>query len=188
MIECTHGMPRAGMAWRHVIISTYRAWLPGDKRGWRSRDHRVHNSGDYKRPPPTDEHEGLREYNQNLGGKAVRISAPCRGVIGETILSELWKSEYAVLVVAVSATHAHMLIELPIPTASVRKIIGTCKAKSSLAVRHQLPGRVWAARGKYLPVKNRAHLIEAFKYIRDKQGPGVWVWTDPRIISSTRKR
>ena len=93
------------------------------------------------------------------------------------------------LVVAVSAMHAHLLVELPIPTASVRRrSSGTCKAKSSLAVRHELPGRVRAARGKYLPVKDQAHLIEAYKYIRDKQGPGAWVWTDPKIKNSARKR
>lgn len=50
------------MKWRHVVISTRSSWLPGSPRGWRSRNHKRHSSGDYKKPPPPDEHEGLREY------------------------------------------------------------------------------------------------------------------------------
>jgi len=80
---------------------------------------------------------------------------------------------------------AHILVELPIKTIEVRQIIGACKAKSSLAVRKQFPGRVWAARGKYLPVKDREHLIDAFKYIRGKQAPGAW--SGPTPESRTRR-
>lgn len=38
--------------WHHIILTTYGSWLPGDLRGFRTRDHREHVEGDY-RPPPT---------------------------------------------------------------------------------------------------------------------------------------
>ena len=38
--------------WYHCNGSTYGTWLPGDPRGWRSRNHRVHVPGDYRTPPP----------------------------------------------------------------------------------------------------------------------------------------
>ncbi|HEX3314753.1 MAG TPA: hypothetical protein VHR72_07680 [Gemmataceae bacterium] len=31
-------------------LSTYGSWLPGNPRGFRSRKHRIHSSGDYKNP------------------------------------------------------------------------------------------------------------------------------------------
>jgi len=45
--------------WIHAYWSTFGVWLPGDPRGFRSRGHRIHSSGNYKDPPPTGEHAGL---------------------------------------------------------------------------------------------------------------------------------
>src|SRR5262249_17500638 len=53
-----HPMPAEGKLWRHVIISTLNSWLPGDPRGFRAVNHKIHSSGDYKNPPP-GEHAGL---------------------------------------------------------------------------------------------------------------------------------
>ena len=170
-------MPRPGMRWRHVIISTHCAWLPGDKRGWRSRDHRIHSSGDYKNPPPPEEHDGLLRYNKARSAKPVIIPTTCRATVGQTIVRYLLDQKYRVLVASVSGMHAHVLVELPAPLPQVRRIIGVCKAKSSGAIRKAIPGRVWAEGGKYLWVEDRSHLVEAFRYIRDKQGAKAWVWT-----------
>ena len=165
------------MRWRHVIISTHCSWLPGDKRGFRSREHRIHSSGDYRNPPPPDEHDGLLRYNQQRDGHPVVLPANCRRIVGTCIVELLREQGYRVLAVSVSGMHAHILVELPAPLAQVRRIIGICKAKSSGAVRKIISGGVWAARGKYLWVKDRKHLEEAFYYIRDKQSPSAWVWT-----------
>ena len=48
-------MPRPNKCWWHVTLSTYGSWLPGDQRGFRSRKHKIHSSGDYKNPPPASE-------------------------------------------------------------------------------------------------------------------------------------
>ncbi|HSZ57931.1 MAG TPA: hypothetical protein VK797_19865 [Tepidisphaeraceae bacterium] len=160
-----------------MIISTHCAWLPGDKRGWRSRDHRIHSSGDYKNPPPRDEHDGLLRYNKARSAKSVIIPQNCRATVGNAIVGCLLDQKYRVLVASVSGMHAHFLVELPGLLPKVRRIVGVCKAKSSGAIRKAIPGRVWAERGKYLWVKDRPHLLEAYRYIRDKQGPKAWVWT-----------
>jgi hypothetical protein len=49
-------MPLPGMAWRHLVIFTHNSWLPGDPRGFRSQNHKILSSGDYKNPPPPGEH------------------------------------------------------------------------------------------------------------------------------------
>src|SRR5205814_7189946 len=67
-------MPRPGMMWRHVVISTRRSWLHGDRRGFRSRGHRIHSSGDYRDPPPQGEHEGLLGYHETRAkGPAIKL-------------------------------------------------------------------------------------------------------------------
>ena len=38
-------------AWFHIVLTTYGSWLYGDERGFRTRGHREHVEGDYKRPP-----------------------------------------------------------------------------------------------------------------------------------------
>ena len=58
-------MATKGKAWWHTQFSNYCAWLPGDERGFRNRDHRIDSGGDYKNPPPPEEHEGLRRYYKN---------------------------------------------------------------------------------------------------------------------------
>ncbi len=56
-------MPTPGKCWWHNILSTHGSWLPGNPRGFRSRNHRIHSSGDYKNPPPLGEHAGLHRLS-----------------------------------------------------------------------------------------------------------------------------
>src|SRR5437867_9298712 len=66
-------MPAPQRAWWHSQFSTYCAWLPGDKRGFRSGGHRIHSSGHYKKPPLAEEHAGLREYHQQRHPEPLEI-------------------------------------------------------------------------------------------------------------------
>src|SRR5688572_11171736 len=106
-------MPLKGKAWWHVQIGTYCAWLPGDKRGFRSRDHRIHSSGNYRKPPPPDEHEGLREYNENRSPGPVKIPRELRLRIATRLAESLMKRGHRVLVVSVAEKHGHAVTELP---------------------------------------------------------------------------
>jgi REP element-mobilizing transposase RayT len=165
-------MPREGLQWWHVIISTLNSWLPGDPRGFRSRGHKIHSSGDYKNPPPQGEHAGLHRYYKARA--PVVIPAACRETVGRAILAKLQKLGYRVLAVAVAPTHSHLLAELPADEKEVRLLIGQCKTTSSHAIRDQAPGRVWAYRGKNLAVKDRAHQLNVYQYILKQKD--AWIW------------
>jgi hypothetical protein len=78
-------MPGPGMRWRHVIINTRCSWLHGDPRGYRDRDHRTHSSGNYKRPPPAEENEGLRRYFSERARTEIVFHRDLRPIIGRSI-------------------------------------------------------------------------------------------------------
>lgn len=102
-------MPRPGMRWRHVVFSTVNSWLPGDPRGFRSRNHQIHSSGDYKNPPPAGEHAGLFRYSKHISGPPVVIPRDLRATVGQAVLAKLRKLAYRVLAIAVSGMHVHTL-------------------------------------------------------------------------------
>ena len=134
-------MPRPGYRWRLVTFSTKGSWLPGDPRGWRSRGHKRHSSGDYKHPPPAGEHAGLYNYCRKRSGGEIELPAALRGAVGQAILAYLREAGIRVLAVAVSARHAHLLAELPDTMPLMRVIIGHAKWKSSRAIKAQRPVR-----------------------------------------------
>lgn len=162
--------------WRHVTIGTLGSWLPGDPRGWRSRGHRRHSSGDYKHPPPAGEHRGLYDYSKRLCPQAVTIPRRLRERIARRIIDELEAMDYRAIAVAVCGQHAHVLVELPDNMPQVKRIAGRCKNASSRAVRVEMPGRVWARGGNFERVESRDHWHEAFGYILRHRQQGGWVW------------
>jgi REP element-mobilizing transposase RayT len=170
-------MPKDGMRWWHVIISTWNSWLPGDRRGFRSRDHDIHSSGDYKSPPPPDEHAGLRHYHQQNSSDPIIIPDDCRETVARTIIAKLNKLDCRVLVVSVSGMHCHFLAELPDRLEEVRQIVGQCKSKSPHAIRDRVPGRVWAFRGSFIRVRDRKHQLNTFGYIKKQKGAWIWEFT-----------
>ncbi|MDB5329326.1 MAG: hypothetical protein JWP03_477 [Phycisphaerales bacterium] len=170
-------MPRYGHLWRHVIINTLSTWLHGDERGFRSRKHRIHSSGDYKKPPPAGEHEGLHEFHKERARDEVHIDHEDRATIGRAFAKYLMEHGYRVLAVAVTKVHAHALIEVPHGLNEVKKIVGEAKRASSRAVEATMPGNVWSAGGKYKPVMDRAHCEKTHDYILYEQGAEAWTWS-----------
>jgi hypothetical protein len=136
-------MPHPGMRWGHINFHTLNSWLPGSPKGFRTRDHKIHSSGDYKRPPPVGEHEGLYRYSKEISGEPIVIPPVLRETIGKKILEKLDRYSYRVLSVSVGAKHVHVLTELPDDRGRVKAVIGECKAVSSHAVREVLPGSKW---------------------------------------------
>ncbi len=170
-------MPRPGHIWLHVIISTKWSWLPGDPRGWRSRHHKTHSSGDYKQPPSPGEHRGLYDLAQQHAQMPVVIPAAYREVVGRTILRQLHSQNCQCLVISVSGMHAHLLVELPQDIKAQRQIMGRCKAHASKSIKSILPGKVWAPAGKFKPIHDQQYQQNAYRYIMAHRDEGAWVWS-----------
>ncbi|MEM9416175.1 MAG: transposase [Planctomycetota bacterium] len=170
-------MPQPGKVWRHGIIGTYGAWLPGDPRGWRSRKHKRHSSGDYKQPPPPGEHAGLFDFNQRHRPAAVTLPEPLRATVGERFREALEKQDHTVLALCVAGQHAHFLCELPLDPARTKHCIGLAKKASSRAIKREMPGRVWAAGGRYIIVDTPTYQQRVYHYIIRHRDEGAWVWT-----------
>ena len=170
-------MPHDGKRWFHIILSTRGSWLPGDVRGFRSRDHRIHSSGDYKHKPPAGEHEGLHAHHMQRSRGAVLIPAPLRPIIGTALLRKVIEQGHQILALSSGITHAHLQVELPNDLAEARQLAGTWKQASSHAIRNVLPGSVWAGGGKPIPIKDRPHHQNVFDYILGHVDEGAWVWS-----------
>src|SRR5687768_11393954 len=104
---------RRPKVWRHIIINTHGSWHHGDHRGFRSRDHRIHSSGDYRNPPPAGEHTSLLSYRKRQCPDEVHIDTRLRPIIGRAFIEKLRAMGYRVIAVAVTKIHAHAVTELP---------------------------------------------------------------------------
>lgn len=167
------------MPWFHVQWSSFASWLPGDPRGFRNHQHRVHSSGDYKHPPPEGEHALLHHYaTQVQRGAPVWLDAPARALAGAAILDKAEREGVLIVALAVNATHVHVLLR----TESDRlpDQLAGLKRHSSHALRPRKPegeGRVWAARWHVTPVRNREHQVNTYRYILDHGcREQAWTW------------
>ncbi len=171
-------MPKPGMRWRHVTLGTHNSWLPGDPRGFRSNQHKIHSSGDYKHPPPPGEHAGLFAYAKSISGPAIIIPQDCRAMVGKKILKKLHECKYETLAFAVGGMHTHIQVELPDSLPLIRAIIGNCKRAASHAIRAAIPGQVWGRDGNYKPIDDVEHQQKVYQYIRAQENAWIWCFED----------
>ena len=163
--------------WFHVSGTTYGAWLPGDSRGWRTRKHRVHVEGDYRNPPPAGASEGLfRRSREVMKRPCVRLGPGQRKIAGKAFVEMLVQQDVELIVLAMEATHYHLLGRFP--PSQVRQLVGRAKKHAYHTLRdtgHR--GKLWAVRCHVLPIADRSHQLTAFEYIRNHGRKGAWVWT-----------
>ena len=170
-------MVRDGCCWWHVVINSCGSWLPGDSRGFRSRDHRIHSSGDYHHRPPAGEHAGLLSYATARTGREVHFSADERTLLGQAILRSLASADVPCIAAAVSATHAHLLVEHDWPWESIHALAARIKQTSSFRVRDAIPGRIWSKGSHPVRISDRAHQHRAYHYILNHETKeNAWVW------------
>lgn len=165
-----------GKHWVHLTIGTYASWLPGDPRGWRSRNHKTHSSGDYHQPPPNGEHEELHHYSKRISSGAIAIPKVTRGGIGEKLVEQFRKLGHDLRVLSVGGMHVHGLIELPLSEKVAKHEVGRCKQAAALLVSGQFKPRLWARDCGMKLIRDADHFGRVVKYIKDHEQEGAWVW------------
>jgi len=161
----------------HIVINVRCSWLHGDERGFRSRGHRIHSSGDYKHRPPTDEHEPLRKYHKARSSGTRYLPQDLFDRIGQAMLAKIHRQHHRVLAVSIDGAHAHVLVELPDDRATVKRIVGAWKQYASHSVRDVMPGRIWSESCDPIPIRDAEHRRKVYKYIRDHEAKGAWGWS-----------
>ncbi|MFW5681849.1 MAG: transposase [Phycisphaeraceae bacterium] len=159
-----------------MILYTHGSWLPGDPRGFRVRNHRIHSSGDYNTPPPDGEHAGLYCRNQQRAPRPVVLPRAVRPALVLSIRTKCEALESRVLAIAAGKCHVHLLVEATDNYREIKRITARIKQASSHAVRDGLPGRVWAGGGKPIRVHDQAHQRRVFHYICEHRDQGAYVW------------
>ena len=103
------------------------------------------------------------------------IPEELREKIGTVIRKAMKRLSHRILAISVAATHCHFLVELPDDLKEIRRIVGECKRRASMAVKKQLPGRLWAHDGKYKGVDTVEHQRNTYGYILKQKD--AWVWS-----------
>ena len=145
-------------------------WLPGDPRGFRNRDHRIHSSGDYKDPPPDGEHEGLHRYAKRVSKDEVVLRTPeLRREVCDALLRTTRTLDLRMVVITVCRVHVHLVIELPETRDDHEVTLRDLKGKPA--------PRLWARKWKVVPIVDAAHREDEIAYVRDRQGRYATTWT-----------
>src|SRR5581483_10515578 len=136
--------------WFHVTAHTYGAWLYGDPRGFRTRNHREHVEGDYKNPPPEGMYdEKFAHSKELLKQEPVVLATEWRSVVGAALHERLVGLGAQVIVVAVTATHAHLLAKMPDSKELTRDWVGLAKKHAWFLARARgWKGQMWGKRSK----------------------------------------
>lgn len=168
--------PGAGFRWVHLIWNTLGSWLPGDERGFRSRRHRVHSSGDYKNRPRAGEHAGLKRWVEARARPGVWIPIGLRGVVVRSVLTTCEAMRVKAIACTCGSNHVHLLAKLPTTWGFEASLVRALKGRSSRALTEWLPGSVWSRGYKLVPVKDRAHQLNVYRYLTRRQERGAVVW------------
>lgn len=173
---------RAWNDWYHVTVHAYGSWLRGDPRGWRSRHHREHVEGDYKRPPPSGQYGRLHDHSKSLMTREpVRLEYHLRDFVLCAMVERLDQDGIKVLIASLDSKHLHLLACFP--DQQIRHWIGRAKKNASHLVRQRglrvKPGGLWAKRCHAEPITGPHHHANTLDYIADHANRGAAVWRLP---------
>ena len=185
--------------WYHCVFNTYGTWLPGDPRGFRTRHHREHVDGDYKRPPAEGTWTRRLERSQRLTGEAVFLTAGQRDLARDQIVTTLVAYKQVPLeALAVGGAHAHLLFRVPaglkLPPqehSAPRHLVGLAKQWSAKRIKqetHRPVPHLWAKRGKIKPIRDASHFRNTAAYIlrHREEGAATWRANDPLPVPAPK--
>ena len=170
--------------WYHSTSHLFGAWLPGDPRGWRSRDHRYHCEGDYKRPPPKGAYDELfRRSKKLMKQDPVRLEWALRSFVLQMVVERLMSRGAEVQIAALDGIHLHVLHQCHAHTPKIE--LGSAKqyATAQLKARGFAAGLnlkigegIWARGSRSEPIAGSYHFSKATGYIRDHVLRGAINW------------
>ncbi len=164
--------------WYHCVGNTYGTWLPGDPRGWRSRDHRYHCNGDYKNPPPPGIYDGMHEQAKcRMKRDAIWLDGEAVHIACDAFVEKLTGKGIEVAAIAIASYGYHVVGRFD--DQKPRRWIGLAKKHSAFElVDAGCVGRggVWAARGLCKPINDEAHWRNATRYVLKHVEEGAAVW------------
>ncbi|MCC7406688.1 MAG: hypothetical protein IT442_01360 [Phycisphaeraceae bacterium] len=185
--------------WYHCVLTTYGAWLPGDERGFRTRHHREHVEGDYRKPPPKGVYaERLQEAAGAMKRDEVVLDRQRQEVVCTAMVSLLESLGVIVRIVAVGRTHAHLFVGferletspgIAMPGgrrktreseyAWIRRVVGLAKKHASHELRRAglsvEGGGIWGVRGRVVAITDQGHGKAVVGYIRKHAREGAVV-------------
>jgi hypothetical protein len=123
--------------WYHCTLHTYGTWLRGDPRGWRSRHHREHVDGDYKRPPPKGEYDAQLKHSKSLMKRdPFKIDEDkIIEFVLRALVDRLTEFEIPVAVGAFDGVHAHVLAQCVKHNPKI--VIGIAKQYATVQLKSQ---------------------------------------------------
>lgn len=172
-------MPTRWSDWVHAIISIRGSWLPGDPRGLRDHGHRIHSSGDYRRPPPAGEHAGLHRFARARARAPLVLPPALRRVVADALAEKLMAQHGTVRILAIGRVPGHMLLKTG--NRDAKPLIGRAKQFASHRVRHALPGNIWAQGCHVVRIRNRSHYARVVAYIAQHEDDAAADWIHPDV-------
>lgn len=172
------------LKWHHVTITAYGWWLPGDPRGFRTKQHREHVEGDYKSPPTADYSERLKRSRDLLRHPPVPIAVADRPLVTRILLRTLDYHGLDAACIATAATHAHLLCKLP--TGKPKAVVGVLKREVSLQLRDRYALPFWAGRCHHVWASDCGHWSNVMRYVarHADRGGALWVWDGPQTVTA----
>ena len=166
-----------------ITWTTYGTWLPGDPRGFQTREAR-----EYVPPPARYAREGETPYTperyrgrylhaRTLSGPAARLSPhECRAVLS-AIFAEIERLEIVPRALAVGPTHVHLLARFG--ALEIRPTVARLKSAATRSLVRFGRGRPLWCRGCHMKsLFGEAGLQRATGYVLDhaKEGAVVHAW------------
>jgi hypothetical protein len=170
------------ITWYHCTGSLYGNWLPGDPRGWRSRNHRIHVEGDYQTPPEAGRFTHIhRRSAALLKHPPMWLALDQRETICRAWAEGIEHYALAGGAIAIGSRHWHLLFGCCDGQPCVW--IGRLKSWSLKRLQGygRCPaGKVWAAGSRAEPIRDTSHWWNAKRYIERHRKQGAAVWAHDR--------
>ena len=164
--------------WVHVTITCYGQWLPGDPRGFRTRHHREHVEGDYKRPPVENYSARHRQSKRLLKQSPVVLKPADRRIVVDKLRERFGFDGVVPAAIAVAATHAHVYARFP--AGEPKKLVGRAKRNATAALRDVGHGeKVWAKQSRCEVIEDHGHARNLYAYIlrhAEREGAALYRW------------